>query len=600
MVRRQAKWNPGLIKLFDEIISNSVDHSKRPEGKHLDTIKVEIDFKTGELSVYDNGGIPVVEHPEEKMMLPTMLFGHLLSGENFDDSKDSDVTGQNGEGSSLVNIFSTKFTVETADGKKRFKQTWTGNMKNAGRVSIVDSDNHFTRISFIPDYQRLETTLGDVDNYHKIVKRIYDIAGCNSKLKVYLNGERIRINSFKDYIALYTDKYEYDDNADWQIGVSHSDEGYQHVSFVNTTETIQGGTHSAYIAYEIANKLREFFSRKHKVDVRPTEILNHMRIFINARIVNPRYDSQTKENLITEIKEYKTQLWTASDKFIARLIKSPIIESVLQWVEAKEWARQQLEAKKSNKDVDKMNIRKIIKLKDAILAGKEPEKCILFLVEGDSAAKAGRGNAGDNANRMGFLSLRGVPLNVNGVDISRILGKDRENEKKREEGSEFFQLMVAMGLKIGEKVTDIKQLRYGMIGIMTDADHDGAGHITGLLINNLYKFWPELFELGVIHRFVTPIVKVWVQGKKDPLSFFEEQDYKAWLQANPTVKFRSKYYKGLATSGDEEFREYLENINDHLIKVQITTPEDSEVIELAFGKTSGAADRRKDWLGLTE
>lgn len=587
MQRETITWNPGLLKMFDEIISNAVDHSKRPEGKHLDTVKVDIDRTSGEIVVLDNGGIPVAMHGEHGIYVPTLIFGHLLSGENFDDDNDSVVTGQNGEGASLTNIFSTSFTVETCDGKKKFKQTWTENMLKVStpRIIEVDADKGFTQITFSPDYKRLETTLDD-GNYAKIVKRVYDIAGCNPQLKIYLNGQRIQIKSFKDYVALYTEKFEYDENENWQVAVAHSDDGFAHVSFVNTTETIQGGSHLYYVWSQIAHKLRVYIKKKHKVDVKPTEIQQHMRIFINATIVRPRYDSQTKENLITEVREYKTS-WEASDKFIARIIKSDIIQSVLDWAEAREKMIEAKQLRDLNKDANKFNVRKIIKLQDANLAGKEPERCILFLTEGDSAAKAGK-STGDR-NTMGFLSLRGVPLNVSNAEIAKITAN-----------VEFFNIMAAMGLKIGEEVKTVKQLRYGMLGIMTDADHDGAGHITGLLISNLHRFWPELFTLGVIHRFVTPAVKVWVPGQKKPTSFYEEIDFKNWVAQNPTVKYKFKYYKGLATSQSDEFKEYLDHIDDHLIKILIEEEEDSTVIDLVFGKGGDHADRRKEWLQLTE
>lgn len=586
MVMQSVTWNPGLLKMFDEVISNAVDHSKRPQGKHLDTIKVEIDRVTGELSVLDNGGIPVEMHGEHKIYVPTLIFGHLLSGENFDDESDTVVTGQNGEGASLTNIFSTMFCVETCDGKKKFKQVWTNNMQASNpRIIEVDSDKGFTKISFIPDYARLETTLDD-GNYTKIVKRIYDIAGCNPQLKIFLNGKRIQIKSFKDYVAMFTDKFEYDQNDNWQIAVAAADNGFAHISYVNTTETVQGGTHIYYIWYQIAEKLRAYIKKKHKVDVKPTEIQQHMRIFINATIVRPRYDSQTKENLITEVKEYKTS-WEVTDKFVAQIIKSEIIQSILDWAFAKEKLAEAKQLRELNKDANKFNIRKIIKLQDANLAGKEPERCILFLTEGDSAAKAGK-STGDR-DTMGFLALRGVPLNVANAEIAKVVAN-----------TEFFNIMAAMGLKIGETVKSAKQLRYSMIGIMTDADHDGAGHITGLLINNLHRFWPELFTLGIVHRFVTPAVKVWVAGQKKPVSYYEEMDFKAWVEKNPTAKFKYKYYKGLATSQSEEFKEYLDNIEDHLIQIRIEEKEDSEVINLVFGKSAGAADRRKIWLNLTD
>jgi DNA topoisomerase-2 len=589
MARREITYNPGFLKLFDEVITNSVDHSKRPEGKHLDTIKVEIDRSTGIISVYDNGGIPVEHLAEYDEYVPSLVFGYLRSGSNFDDNEDSEGAGQNGEGASLTNIFSTKFTVETCDGKKRFKQTWTKNMMEKTKPSIVEVDSKgYTRVTYTPDYEHLGVTLDD-DNYAKLVKRVWDIAGCNSRLKIYLNDERIVIKSFGDYVAMYGQDYEIDETDKWTVAVTHSDDGFQHISFVNSTETIQGGTHVYYVWSQIVDHLRTYIKKKHKIEVKPTEISQHLRVFINATIVNPRYDSQTKETLMTEVREYKTS-WKPSEKFIAKIIKSDIITRVLESAAAKERMLEERELAKMNKTSDKFNLRKIVKLQDAQLAEKKPERCILFLTEGDSAAAAGK-STGDR-DTMGFLSLRGVPLNIANADVARITAN-----------VEFFNIMAAMGLKIGVKVTSIKQLRYSMLGIMTDADHDGAGHITGLLISNLHRFWPELFcaPLNVIHRFVTPAVKVTLKGKtKRVIPFYEEIDFKRWAQENKDEKFTFKYYKGLATSGNDEFAEYLKNINEHLIQVRIEDKSDSDIIELVFGKQDGAADRRKVWLNLTE
>lgn len=597
----ELTWVPGFQKMFDEIITNSVDFSKRPEGKHLDTIKVVINQESGELSVEDNGGIPVVLHTQENEYVPTMIFGYLRSGSNFDDEDEDDNTGagQNGEGSSLTNIFSTRFTVETCDGKNKFKQTWTNNMMTASEPTILPASGTkgFTKITWLPDYAHLKMTLDD-GNYDKLVKRVYDVAGCNPHLKVFLNGERIKINSFKDYIAMYDPVYEYDECPDWQVGVTHSDEGYQQISFVNSTETMQGGTHTADVVYEIANKIRDHFKTKHKVDVRPTDIFNHMRIFVNVTMDRPRYDSQTKERLMTDKKQWRS-VYTASDKFIQRVLKSEIIQRVLDWVEAKKKAEEMAKLREANKDLKSTSVKKITKLQDANWAGKKPEECILFLTEGDSAAKAGQSVC--DRNTMGFLALRGKPLNVNSVDLVKIFGKkEKKNgeEERNAQGQEFMNFMAAMGLKIGVPVTSIKQLRYAKIGIMTDADHDGAGHITGLLISNIHKFWPELFELGVMHRFITPLVKVWANGSKKPIAFYEQHEFDGWLAKNPTTKYKMKYYKGLATSQNDEFREYLTNINDHIIRIDILDQNDRDDIDLVFGKGDGAANKRKVWLDL--
>jgi DNA topoisomerase-2 len=387
MTTRELTWNPGLLKLFDEIITNSVDHSKRPEGKHLDQIKVDINEVTGEISVSDNGGIPVVLHAEYNEYVPSLIFGYLRSGSNFDDAEESSLTGQNGEGSSLVSIFSTKFIVETSDGKKRFKQTWSNNMREKTKPSIIEVEEPgFTKITFQPDYAHLGTQL-DADNLAKIVKRVYDVAGCNPKLKVYLNGKRIRIDSFKDYVRLYADEFEYDENDDWQVGITKSTNGFEHVSFVNATQTLQGGSHIDYVVDQVVDKLREHFKTKYKIkDIKPAEIKTHMCVFINARVVNPRYDSQTKETLITEPREYKTS-YKVSERMMTKLLKSPIIESVLTWVEAKAKAAEIAQLKQLNKDTEKVNPRKILKLDDASYAGKKPEQCYLFIAEGDCIAE---------------------------------------------------------------------------------------------------------------------------------------------------------------------------------------------------------------------
>lgn len=582
MVRREVTWVPALLKIFDEIISNPVDFSKTPEGKHLNQIDVTIDRMSGEISILDNGGIPVEIHPEHNLYVPSLIFGHLRAGSNFDDTVDSTGTGQNGEGATLTNIFSTSFEVDTSDRKKRFKQRWSDNSQTKSEPEITAHKSGFTRITFTPDYERLGCSLDD-DNYAKLVKRVHDIAGTNPKLNVKLNGEVINYKSFKDYVAIFCDDFVYDDNGSWQVAAAKSEDGFQHVSFVNTTETSKGGNHIYYVAYQIANRMRDYIESKHKVKVKPTEVLAQMRLFINASIVRPRYDSQTKENLITEVGEFKTA-WSLDDKFFNELIKSEVVQRVLDWAAAKQKAMESAELRKMNKDSDKTSIRKILKLVDANLAGKKPEDCMLVLTEGD-AAKGACQSARD-AKTMGVLALRGVPLNVSACETSRIA----KNE-------EFFNIMTAMGLRIGKRVEKISDLRYGKLVIMTDADHDGAGHITGLLINNFHRFWPELFELGVMHRFVTPLVKVTIKGQKAPINFETTEDFKAWQAANPKVQYSSKYFKGLATNTIEEFKTYMANIDKHLVKLDLDD-NGPAMIELAFGKTAGSANARKAWLGI--
>lgn len=591
MMQREVTWNPGFLKLFDEIISNAVDHSKRPEGKHLDTIKVDIDRAEGTISVLDNGGIPVIMHGDYQEYLPTMLFGYLRSGSNFDDTEDTDVTGQNGEGASLTNIFATKFTVETGDGKKRFKQTWTDNMMKPGQAKVSDNDGKgFTKITYLPDYAHLGLTLDD-DNYAKLVKRVYDVAGCNPNLKVYLNGERIQIKSFKDYVALYANEFEYDDNGDWQIGVSASDDGFSHVSFVNTTETWSGGTHLYYVWYQIATALREFILKKHGIDVKPTEIQSYMRVFINARIIRPRYSSQTKETLITEVKDYKTS-WECSDKFLKKVIAAGIVDRVLLWAEAKAKAEELKALRDVNKTVSKADPRRTEKFSDA-MEDTDRHLCELYLTEGDSARKAIHEARGKNPYIASF-ALKGKPLNVMDCDLKKILIGDPKKNKDKEGGNQEIKNILAItGLKIGEKVKSVKDLRFGKIVILSDQDLDGF-HVSSLLINIFAYFWPELFELGIIYRMKTPLVIAKVKNGKDvkKFDFFSDEDYEAWAKTAP--KHDAERYKGLGTFETPDFKALMENRSNYLTRISTLKPSDLDSIQLAF--KGNKADERKVWL----
>jgi DNA topoisomerase-2 len=331
---------------------------------------------------------------------------------------------------------------------------------------------------------------------------------------------------------------------------------------------------------QITNELRTYFKKKHKVDVKPAELKNHMTLFINASIVRPRYDSQTKEKLITEPKEYKTE-FKVDDKFINKLVKSPIIQDVLDWVAAKQHAAEMAELRKKNKEIVKANPRRIEKFSDANEKNQR-SKCILFLTEGDSASKAIQ--SARDTRWMGSYPLKGKPVNVNGTDVKKLIAN-----------KEFNNIMTIMGLQLGVKVKSPEELYFGKIGYMTDADVDGS-HIVGLLINMLYHFWPELFEMGVVYRFRTPLLKVWPTGQKKAIEFFTEAEFQEWKAKNLDTKFKSRYFKGLGTSKTEDFKGYLSDLDRYLIPLVIEDREDKDAIDLAFNKDR--ADDRKEWLAL--
>jgi DNA topoisomerase-2 len=593
MVKKSVTYNPGFVKLFDEVISNSVDHSKRPEGKGLDIIRVEVDQAKGEISIYDNGGIPVVKHSEYNQWVPEMIF-ELRAGSNFDDDDQAMLTGQNGEGAALTNIFSTKFVVETCDGKNKFKMAFESNSQDRKPAKVVPAEGAkgYTRITFYPDWEKLGCTFSD-DNMTMLMKRVVDVAGINTHLKVYFNGDRIPTRSFKDYVELYTGatgEYAYDETEHWKVAVSASDDGFQHISFVNGTHTKTGGTHILYAGMQIWEAIREHIKKKHKVDIKPSELRQHMTLFIDAQMVNPRYSSQTKEDLITEVKDYKTA-WTVPDKMINKIVKSSIIQSILDWAAAKAHQEELKDLRKLNKDTDKANPRRVDKFCDA-LEKHHRHKCVLFLAEGDSAAKslfAARGKT----PYIGTFPLKGKPLNVREKEIARVLGLDKKKEGKTEP-NEIQKILTIIGLRIGEKVNSLNDLRFGKVAFATDADVDGA-HIAGLLMNVFDTFWPELFRMGFVHILRTPVVKV-VLKNKEVLEFFTEREFKDWVkkEGSKTKGWNHRYYKGLGTTKTNDFTPYMENLNKYLFQITMEGDEDKQALDLAFN--GERADDRKAWL----
>ncbi len=576
MVQSELTWTPALIKIFDEIISNSVDFSKTKEGAHLSTIRVTIDETTGSISVADDGGIVVKKHSEYDQYIPEMIF-ELRSGSNFDDTEDSFATGQNGEGAALTAIFSTSFKVVTSDGRFKFEQTRTNNSRDITHAKVTPAVSNGTQITFVPDFQKLGMEKLDDGNIKKLAKRVVDVAGCNPSLKVFLNGKQIKINSFKDYVGLYEETFITEENEHWKIGIAESD-GFAHTSFVNGTETIVGGNHVSYIADQIVGALRHHFEKKHKVDIKPSDIKNHFKLYIDATIIRPRYSSQTKEDLITEVKNFGTGI-SLSDKFISKIVKSTIIQSVLDWIQAKDAAAAAAELRKKNKEADKTNLRAIAKFTDAS-EKTHRDKCMLMVCEGDSAKNS---ILSARTSFIGCYPLRGKMMNA-------MAATQLELTKNKE----IFELMAVMGLKVGQKVTSPKDTRFGKLVIVTDADQDGA-HIAGLFIALIKTLWPEMLEMGMVYRFQTPIMKVIVG--KETLFFYSLDEFKAWEKTNKK-QFKSRYLKGLGSSQADDFKQYFAEMEKNLIQLTANDVADFEVIDLVFGKEGGAADRRKVWLDI--
>jgi DNA topoisomerase-2 len=565
MSNEVVTYIPSFIKIFDEVITNSVDEHKR--NSNLNKINVSIDREHGFIVIEDNGGIPVVIHNEYNQYVPQIIFGNLMSGSNYDDSDDRLVAGLNGLGAKLTNIFSTTFEVSTSDGNKSFLQVYRDNMRSYDNPIIKKSTKKYTKIKYHPDLEKFGMTCIDEYHYKMMEKRVYDLAGCNPNINFTLNGKLINFNSFSDYIKLYVDGGCFiDKDNNWFVGVTLSDNGFQQISFVNSTETYDGGTHVDYILNQIITALRDFFQKKYKVDVRPSELKGHIFLFINCNIINPSFSSQTKEKLITESKDFGNS-FQVSNKLIQQILKSDIINSILDWIQQKKNAEENKLQRELNKKLSKIKVDKLIDSK-----GKSRDKHSLGIFEGDSAVSAFRKYR--DPQTMGAFALRGKIVNVSEITNSKLV-----------QNQEVVNLMAAIGLKLGS--VDLSNLRYGRIYFYVDSDVDGNS-IAGLLINFFYKYWPVLFDMSMIYKVETPIiVAIPKQKNGKKILFYTQREYETWSATIDINRYDIKYKKGLAALVDDEYETII-----NTPKLTLITKDDmtSTSLDIWFGKS---ADMRK-------
>jgi DNA topoisomerase-2 len=560
ILQKELTYIPSFLKIFDEVATNSIDEFQRT--KELTTIKIDINIKEGWVSVFDDGGIPVVIHQDHGKYVPEVIFGNLMSGSNYDDTDERTGAGVNGLGSKLTNIFSKKFEVSTCDGKNLFTQIFTNNMRDRTEPKVKKSKSNHTCIKYYPDFAQFSLDGIDETHFKLIEKRVYDLAGCNPDIKFYFNGAEIKFKSFEDYVKLYQNDYFFETNSDksWSIAVAPSSDGFQQVSFVNSTETYDGGTHVEYILSQILTNLREFFQKKHKVDIKPSELKSHISIYINSTIINPSFSSQTKEKLITEVKDFG-YTYQISEKLTKWILKSEIVQSVLDWIQRKKDADENKLTRELNKNLSKLKVEKLIDAK-----GKDRKSCSLGLYEGDSASGSFRKYR--DTQTQGAFSLRGKFTNAAEITTQKLI-----------QNNEVVNLMAALGLKLGQKL-EVDKLRYGKILLYVDADSDGNS-IAALLINFFFKFWPELFENEMIYKVETPIVVTKNNKTKKKIYFYTQNEYNKWLENINTKDWEIEYKKGLAALLDDEYQDIIQNP----ILTKIKTDELSKnYLNIWFGK----------------
>ena len=596
IIKKLITFIPGLFKIFDEAIVNAIDHAVRTRkdkenSNIVKNIKINIDKTTGIIEIYNDGmGIEIIKHTEYKIWVPELIFGELLTSSNYNDDEVRIVGGVNGLGIKLTNIFSKSFTIETIDStrKKIYKQVFKENLTIKEEPEIKScAKKSYTKITFLPDYEKFGLSGMTDDIYNLFKRRVYDVSACtDASVSVYFNDKKIGIKDFEKYTDLFLETktlqprfYEMP-NDRWEIVVAISSTGnYEQMSFVNGINTIRGGRHVEYITNAITKKLTEMALAKKKKTIKPQHIKENLFIFVKSTIENPTFDSQTKETLTTLITKFGSKC-ELSEKFYEKLYKSGIIEMALS---ATEVVEQKKLVKTDGKKVNKIIVPK---LDDANLAGtKDSKECTLILTEGDSAkTMAISGLSVVGRDKYGVYPLKGKIINVKDITLQKIT-----------ENAEITNLKKILGLEQNKDYSKgIDTLRYGKIMIMTDQDHDGS-HIKGLLFNVFQTLWNSLYKCeGFITSMLTPIIKATNNNTKEVISFYNMSDYERWTETlDKKSLWKIKYYKGLGTSTDQEAKEYFKEMK------QITynyTEESDSSIDLAFNKKR--ADDRKKWLSL--
>jgi len=534
--KRKLTYNPAFLKIFDEIVSNSVDEHRR--NPKLNEVNVDIDAVNNSVSVRDNGGIPVVKHAEHDEWIPELIFSNLKAGSNFNDDEERLVAGTNGVGSTLTNIFSKVFRIETADKKNVFVQTFSNNMRDRSEAVVAKSRESFTEIFFEPDLERFGMSKIDSDHVQIMRKRCIDLAACNQNIKITFNGELFQFPSFKDYCRLYSENVIYEEESRWKVGVLPSDGSFTQVSFVNAVETKDGGTHVDHVAAGVIEWIRERVRKKHKLELKPSELRNHFFFLVQSDIVNPAFSSQTKEKLITEPREFGSK-FEMSEKSLKAILASEVVQRILDWAQQKALADERKQLRELNKNLAKGKVLKLIDAKARVMRNS----CTLALFEGDSASSAFRKYR--NPDSQGAFPLRGKFVNVTEMPATKVI-----------QNQEVKDLLAAIGLRLGEEPKD---LRYGKILIYSDADPDGDS-IAGLLINFFGRYWPEMFAQDRICRVMTPLVVV--KKKDEKLWFYTAAEFEAWQSKQKDItKWDIAYKKGLAALEDDEYREIIQNPN---------------------------------------
>ena len=583
----------GLHHLVYEIVDNAVDEAL---AGFCDTIHVTIN-PDNSVTVTDNGrGIPVGINHKSGLPAVEVVFTVLHAGGKFGGGGYKVSGGLHGVGASVVNALSVWLEVEICHEGKVYRQRYERG-KVAKKLEVIgecEPGKTGTKVTFLPDGEIFETTIFD---YSILQQRFREMAFLTKGLKIVLRDERPQepiektfhyeggIKEFVEYLNRSTTPlYEQIiycegivNNVSVEVAMQHNDSYNENsYGFVNNITTPEGGTHIVGFRNALTKTFNDY-ARKNKLlkDNEPNltgeDIREGLTAIISVKIEDPQFEGQTKQKLgnseargaVDNVVSEQLQIFLEQNPQVAKVT----VEKSVMAQRAREAARKARDLTRRKSALDGMSLPG--KLADC--SDKNPEKCEIYIVEGDSAGGSAK-TARDRATQA-ILPLRGKILNVEKARLDRIYGN-----------AEIKAMITAFGTGIHEDF-DISKLRYHKIIIMTDADVDGA-HISTLLLTFMYRFMPDLIKEGYVYLAQPPLYKL-ERNKKVWYAYSDEELDSILQEVGRDNNNKIQRYKGL---GEMDAEQLWDTTMDpqHRILLRVTMDDETtSELDLTFTTLMG-------------
>jgi len=583
----------GLHHLVYEIIDNSVDEAL---AGYCDHIQVFIN-PDNSITVIDNGrGIPVGINHKAGLPAVEVVFTVLHAGGKFGGGGYKVSGGLHGVGASVVNALSDWLEVEICHEGKVYRQRYEKGhvVYKLKVVDECDPEKTGTKVTFLPDETIFEDTVFDYDT---LKQRFREMAFLTKGLRISLTDlrdeepkERVfhyegGIKEFVQYLnRSKTPLYEQiiycegtKDNVEVEVAMQHNDSYTDNTyGFVNNITTPEGGTHVVGFRNAITKTFNDY-ARKNKLlkDSEPNlsgeDIREGLTAIISVKIEDPQFEGQTKQKLgnseargaVDSIVSSQLQIFLEQNPAIGK----SIVEKSVMAQRAREAARKARDLTRRKSALEGMSLPG--KLADC--SDKDPSKCEIYIVEGDSAGGSAK-TARDRATQA-ILPLRGKILNVEKARLDKIYGN-----------AEIKAMITAFGTGIHDDF-DISKLRYHKIIIMTDADVDGA-HISTLLLTFLYRFMPELIKQGYVYLAQPPLYKL-EKNKKVWYAYSDEELAKIISEVGRDQNNKIQRYKGLGEMDAEQLWDTTMDPQHRILRRVTMDDETSSELDLTFTTLMG-------------